>query len=95
MLVQRLSQPEPRSRLPVRVDFHKATPCQGRAGGRAGSGGTFIEAKRRALTGVVGLRNRTGGSYHHMNHFHGGLEGRKSIFQFSIGCLRKKSCLQV
>jgi len=32
MSVQRLSQPEPRSRLPVRVDVHEATRGLGRAG---------------------------------------------------------------
>ena len=61
--VQRLSQPEPRSRLPVRVDGQKATPCQGRAGGGGERGGTFIGAQRRALTGVADLRSRTGGSW--------------------------------
>ena len=47
--VQRLSQPEPRSRLPVRVDCHEATPCQGRAGGGVWSGGTFIGALAESL----------------------------------------------
>jgi hypothetical protein len=46
---QRLSQPEPRSRLPVRVASYQATPCQGRAGGRVGSGGTFIGALAESL----------------------------------------------
>jgi hypothetical protein len=49
MPVQRLSQPEPRSRLPVRVDFHEVTPCQGRAGGGVWSGGTFIGALAESL----------------------------------------------
>src|SRR5712691_8715738 len=47
--VQRLSQPEPRSRLPVRVESHQATPCQGRAGGWGGNGGTFIGALAESL----------------------------------------------
>jgi hypothetical protein len=42
--VQRLSQPEPRSRLPVRVDGQKATPCQGRAGGGGESGHVYRSA---------------------------------------------------
>ena len=62
MSVQRLSQPEPRSRLPVRVECQWAIPCQGRAGGCERGWGTFIGAKRRALTGMAYLRSRTGGS---------------------------------
>jgi hypothetical protein len=62
--IQRLPQPEPRPRLPVRVASYRAWLVKAAQVVVRGGRGAFIEAKRRALTAMLHLQRRTGGNTH-------------------------------